>query len=155
MASERGQASVEWTGLLLFVALGLAALTALAPRVEGRDLGAAVAARISCAARGKCASEDPRAPGAAAPATGVAAPGASAAPPLPRRGWQAGRALPLLQRVAGAVARRAWIACLGYRRYRYEREHPRRLSPFESMPPGEGLEIVNACLNPAAFVNER
>ena len=58
-------------------------------------------------------------------------------------------------RVAGAVARRAWIACLGYRRYRYERTHPERLSPYDPMPLGDGLEIANACLNPAAFLGAR
>ena len=54
LLSERGQASVEWTGLLLLVALALGAVVALAPRVEGRSLGAAVARRIACAAGGDC-----------------------------------------------------------------------------------------------------
>ena len=70
-------------------------------------------------------------------------------PALPAR---AALGLPVVRRVAGAVARRAWIACLGYRRYRYEREHPRRLSPFESMPPREAVAIADACLNPVGFL---
>jgi hypothetical protein len=58
-------------------------------------------------------------------------------------------------RIGGAVARRAWIACLGYRRYRYEREHPARLTPFDRMPARDGVEIADDCLNPFGFLRER
>ena len=136
MRSERGQASVEWTGLLLLVALALGALVALAPGVEGRSLGATVAHRIACAAGGSC---------------GVADSARPAAPPLRRPARHAGIGLPAARGVAGALVRRAWIACLGYRRYRYERLHPRRLSPLDPIPVREGLEIANACLNPVGF----
>src|SRR3954468_8924429 len=54
MAYERGQASVEWAGLLLLVALVLGALVALAPVVDGRSLGSSVAHAIVCGARGDC-----------------------------------------------------------------------------------------------------
>ena len=54
MRSERGQASVEWTGVVLVVALGLAAAVAFVPAVDGRSLGAELARRIACAVRGGC-----------------------------------------------------------------------------------------------------
>jgi hypothetical protein len=50
------------------------------------------------------------------------------------------------------LARRAWIVCLGYRRFRYELEHPRL--PSEAMPLAEALDIANGCLNPYAFLAE-
>ncbi len=63
-----------------------------------------------------------------------------------------GAAVPAARRVTRALARRAWIACIGYRRYRYERSHPTRLSPFDSMPVGDAVEIANKCLNPYGFL---
>lgn len=47
--SERGQGTVEWVGLLLVVALLLAALVALGVRVPGASLARAVGAKLLCA----------------------------------------------------------------------------------------------------------
>lgn len=48
--SESGQATVEWVGLVLLVALVLVAILALAgARLPGADLARAIAARIACA----------------------------------------------------------------------------------------------------------
>jgi hypothetical protein len=55
--SERGQASVEWIGLLLLVSLVLAAALAFVPVVDGRPLGAAIARALVCAVRGDCRAE--------------------------------------------------------------------------------------------------
>jgi hypothetical protein len=54
--------------------------------------------------------------------------------------------------VGSALARRAWLVCLGYRRFRYELEHPR--APTEPMPLDEALDIANGCLNPFGFLAE-
>ncbi len=54
MADERGQATVEWIGLVLLVALGLGALLAFGPRVDGRSYGGFLARAIVCAVRGGC-----------------------------------------------------------------------------------------------------
>jgi hypothetical protein len=54
MRSERGQASIEWIGLLLLISLALAAALAFAPVMDGRPLGAAIARALVCAARGDC-----------------------------------------------------------------------------------------------------
>jgi hypothetical protein len=62
---------------------------------------------------------------------------------------QASRAFQSLRGVAW-IARQSWIVCLGYRRWRYELEHPR--VPTEPLPPREGLQILNKCLNPYAFL---
>ena len=52
----------------------------------------------------------------------------------------------------GSVARHAWIGCLGYQRWRYEREHP--IAAIEGLPLGEALGIVNDCINPHAYLFE-
>jgi hypothetical protein len=55
MASERGQATIEWTAVVLLVALVFATVVALAvPQVDGRSYGGAIARAILCAARGGC-----------------------------------------------------------------------------------------------------
>jgi hypothetical protein len=141
MVSEGGQATVEWTGLVLLVALALAALATLVPRVDGRSLGGAVAHAITCSARGGCAAE--RAPPRGAERADV---------PRSRPRVSAPRAAAAFQALRGVreVAKRAWIVCLGYRRYVYEREHPR--APTEAMPLEEALGIANECLNPLGFL---
>jgi hypothetical protein len=53
-SDERGQASVEWIGLLLLVSMALAAALALAPAIDGRPLGAAIARALVCAVKGDC-----------------------------------------------------------------------------------------------------
>src|ERR671937_2346481 len=55
MASERGQATIEWTAVVLLVALAFATVLAFAvPHVDGRSYGGAIARAILCAARGGC-----------------------------------------------------------------------------------------------------
>src|SRR5919202_5615709 len=55
MAREHGQATVEWVGLVLLVALALAALAAVVPAPGGgRTLAEAIAHAIVCAVRGDC-----------------------------------------------------------------------------------------------------
>lgn len=147
MVSERGQATIEWTGLALLVALVLGALAALAPRLDSRGLGATVAHAITCAARGGCAGEStmPLRRGSAEPVL----PRDRASPQPPAGGAGAGlRAL----RGAGDVAKKVWIVCLRYRSYLYERDHP--LAGVEGIPLDEGLDITNECLNPLGFFRE-
>jgi hypothetical protein len=54
MGGESGQATVEWTGVVLAVALALGALVSVAPQVDGRSLGGFVAHRLVCAVKGGC-----------------------------------------------------------------------------------------------------
>jgi hypothetical protein len=55
MAGERGQATIEWTAVVLTVALAFATVVALGvPHVDGRSYGGALARAILCAARGGC-----------------------------------------------------------------------------------------------------
>ena len=56
--SESGQATVEWTGLLLLVCLLAGGMLAVAPVVDGRSFGGFLAHRIACAARGGCHDGD-------------------------------------------------------------------------------------------------
>jgi hypothetical protein len=58
MASERGQASVEWVGAVLLVAVALGAAAAgVAGQVDGRSYGGWLAHALVCAVRGGCAAE--------------------------------------------------------------------------------------------------
>src|SRR3954451_17092726 len=58
MRSEAGQATVEWTAVVLVVALVLGAAVAFVPAVDGRSFGGFLAHSIVCAARGGCAHRD-------------------------------------------------------------------------------------------------
>ena len=58
MRSERGQASVEWVGLVLLASLAFGGVVALLPRVDGRSFGGFLAHRIVCAVRGGCDDGD-------------------------------------------------------------------------------------------------
>jgi hypothetical protein len=64
MASECGQASVEWTAVVLLVALVLGAAVAVVPAVDGRSLGSYVAHAIVCGTRGDCDAGDDELAGA-------------------------------------------------------------------------------------------
>jgi hypothetical protein len=57
MDGERGQATVEWIGMLLLVSMALAAAVAFVPAVDGRPLGAAIARALVCAVKGDCRDE--------------------------------------------------------------------------------------------------
>jgi hypothetical protein len=168
VAREYGQATIEWTGLVTLAAVALTALAALRPDVDGRALGGSVAHAITCAARGGCdlggqrkrlAQASPRSPAAQPPAGLRSAgppPGGRATPipadraaPIPAD--RAAPAFQVLRRIED-VARKAWIVCLGYRRFVYERSRPR--PPTEAMPLDEALRIANACLNPLGFLVE-
>lgn len=152
MACERGQATVEWVGLLLLVALVLGALLTLAPRVEGRTLGAQLLHRIACTARGSCSAGDQAQPSPGGFAQGIGQTrvrAVGARPPVPRdRAVTAFRVL----RGVKKVAYRAWVLCLGWKRYQYELDHPEAIIPGRPMPVREALRIANACLNPLLFL---
>jgi hypothetical protein len=61
MRGERGQATVEWTAVVLLVALALGALAAVVPVIDGRSFGSWLARQILCALSDRCGgdSEDP------------------------------------------------------------------------------------------------
>jgi hypothetical protein len=145
---QSGQATVEWVALVLLAALVLGAAAALGGRETDRGLGELVAKRIARAPRevglAAAAASAPGAPAAPVPA---GAPRRTAAPPSGApRGIEASPAV----RGIGAAAKRAWIGCLGYKRWRYEREHP--LAAIDGLPVGEALGIANECLNPYEFL---
>src|SRR3954454_15594908 len=54
MASETGQATSEWTAVMLLVALTLGAAVAFVPAVDGRSFGSFLAHAIVCSVRGGC-----------------------------------------------------------------------------------------------------
>jgi hypothetical protein len=55
---ERGQATLEWTGLVLLCALALGALGAASAAVDGVSFGGALAHRLVCAVKGGCDDGD-------------------------------------------------------------------------------------------------
>jgi hypothetical protein len=160
---EGGQATVEWIGLVLGVALLLGAVAAggrEAAQGESADgLGETVAERIVCAAKGACGAgarggrlggaPEGRGGGRLGGAPGgrlgrvPAGRGPSRRPsPSPPSRSHAG--------LAEGVAKRTWFLCLGYRRWQYDREHPR--PPLEGVPLRETVKTVNECVNPLSFL---
>jgi hypothetical protein len=53
-SGERGQASLEWIGVVLLVSLALGALVAVSPRLDGRSIGGFLAHHVVCASTGSC-----------------------------------------------------------------------------------------------------
>jgi hypothetical protein len=177
-AQERGQATVEWIGLMLGLALALGGALELTRGAdfegEAHGLGEALTSRMTCAARDACAAEaraeragakvgsgalDGSAASRASPEGGVLRGGGRGIPPRGASG-PAARRLGGIDRAGARVGvRRAfekarkygWAACLGYRRLRYDLDHP-RFFPRDTIPPGEILDELNACLNPWNFL---
>ena len=59
MRCERGQASVEWVGLVLLASLALGALAAAVPAIDGRSFGGFLSHHILCATRARdCGDRD-------------------------------------------------------------------------------------------------
>lgn len=61
MRGERGQATVEWIGTVLLVALALAALARVAGSTGDDAIASSVLSTMSCAARGDCEAKRPAA----------------------------------------------------------------------------------------------
>jgi hypothetical protein len=62
------------------------------------------------------------------------------------RAAAAARALPNGREALG----HAWLACFAYRRFEYEREHP--MTPRQSVPLDDAVDIINDCVDPLAFL---
>jgi hypothetical protein len=58
LPGERGQAAVEFTGLVLLASLGLGALGTFASGIDGRSFGGFLTHRVACAVKGGCHDGD-------------------------------------------------------------------------------------------------
>jgi hypothetical protein len=174
MRGEGGQATVEWIGILLLVALALAALARFAPRADGQALGTTLAHSITHpdAARTAPKAEEvgirsgnrtvPRPPGAEAftapplmPIPTRTTPRSARIPPdLGVRLPAAPALLRRARRATGTAWRRAWYACLVYERFRWALLHPESRFPGYTMPPAELLRIANDCISPVDLVRD-
>jgi Flp pilus assembly pilin Flp len=160
MRSERGQATVEWAGLLLLVALALLAVAHVAPSTDGKELGRTVLAaqaRVARAAPVRPALPRPRP--AALPRELRAALPRELRAALPRELRAAlprelRAALPRAGRAAGAVWRKAWFACLVYERIRYGLRHPESRLPGYTFPYGVAARIVARCVSPVDLLRD-
>ena len=173
---ERGQATVEWIGILLLITLALAALARLAPQTNDHALASTLARSITRPGASKTASTradthspSPRAKAFTAPPL-VPHLGRSQAAPrlrspdlrsLLRARPGAPRQLPgtpaivrQMRRGAGAAWRRAWYACLVYERFRWAFLHPESRFPGYTMPPSEVLRIMNDCVSPVDLIRD-
>jgi hypothetical protein len=162
MRSQRGQATVEWIGILLLVALALAALSRLAPRDDEHALASTLADSITHPRAAETASTQARTHSRPRKPTAKA----FIAPPLvPHLGSPLRPGAPLrlpeppvlVRRVrtgAGAAWRRAWYACLVYERFRWAFLHPESRFPGYTMPPEEVLRILNDCVSPVDLVRD-
>ena len=155
MREERGQASVEWIGLLLLVALALGALTHFAPRADGHDMAATVLKPMKCAARGGCGRHETRRSRPVRP-SGAGVP--FLVPPtrgLPSLRLRPPRELGRRARVGFTRAwQRAWLACLFYERIRYNLLHPESRIPGHRIPTSEILRMLNDCISPVDLVRD-
>jgi hypothetical protein len=157
MRSERGQATVEWIGLLLLVTLALAALSHLAPRADGRTLATSLLHSVT----GRAHHSDRPRPALPTFSTQES----SVVPPLvPRQGGvrsRTGPRLPALpaalrraRRGAGALWRRAWFACLVYERTRYAVFHPESRLPGYTIPLPVAFRMATNCVSPVDLVRD-
>lgn len=164
MRSERGQATVEWIGILLLIALALTSLVRLTPGADGHALGNTLASSIT--------TPNSQVVGMRSGKRTVHPPPvaeAFTAPPLvPHlRRWRAAPRVRLpdppallrqarrqARRGAGSAWRRAWYACLVYERFRWAFLHPESRFPGYTMPPAEVLRIMNDCISPVDLVRD-
>ena len=160
---ERGQATVEWIGILLLVALALAALARLAPRADDHALAATLAHSIIGPAGRRTAPEPSgTTPGRtsfiAPPLVPVPRPTTHRPARIPRTLRTRLPASPALlrraRRATGSAWRRAWYACLVYERFRWAFLHPESRFPGYTMPPEEVLRIANDCISPVDLVRD-
>jgi hypothetical protein len=171
MGTDRGQASIEWVGAVLLLALALAALGRVAGRVEAEPLATALVGATTCAARDGC-NERRELPARGRRASPAAARPAVSAPPLlpvaaperARRGSSRttrrlppGAARPLppsrARRSVGALWRRAWLLCFGYERARFGLLYP-ETGPRQTVPLSGVLQMVNDCVSPVDFARD-
>jgi hypothetical protein len=159
---ERGQATVEWIGLVLGLALAFGGALSVARGAdfggEADELGEALAKRMTCGVRGACGPRGgrPRVGGRPLRARPSAPPGAFAGrgtPPWAPLGQRPGRLKgvgPRVLRALGRAGRFAWPLCLGLHRLRYDLDHPR--TPRQGIPLRDTLGLLNKCVNPWAFL---
>jgi hypothetical protein len=176
MPSERGQASVEWVGAVLLLAVTLGALARVAERADGTEIATAGLRATTCALHRDCEGAGgkgaPTAGGGLAttdgrPARAVTLPplvpppalggsDAGAGSPRPRPPAAPRRPSPLSGRArarAGTLWRRAWLACFAYERVRYGLLHPES-APRQTVPLRGALQMVNDCMSPFDFARD-
>jgi hypothetical protein len=159
MRGERGQASIEWIGAVLMVALALTGVVRLASRVEATDLAASPLRSTICAARDGCGEQrGSHVPDPHGHRT-VIAPPLLPVNPVERKSPRPPRLLPDPRSDAdvrrargglGAFWRRAWLVCFGYERVRYGLLHP-ETRPRQTVPLEGTLQMVNDCASPIDF----
>jgi hypothetical protein len=176
---QSGQATIEWAGLMLCVALIFGALLVggreAAKGNAGRGLGEAVAQRLTCAVRSACGAEagarggesggagggrggESGRGGGGRLARGVALGAPLGNPPDGRlssllRSPGEHSSLRRAVRVLGGAKRflkRTWFPCLGFRSWQNDRENPRLLG--EGLPVDETVDMLNECVNPLSFL---
>jgi len=162
MRGQQGQASVEWIGLVLLVALALATLTHLAPSADGHALAATVLHAVAPAAphrqvvgirSGK--RNDSQPPKSRRSSVPLFVPRAGELGIGSRLRMPDGRALARrLRSGAGVGWRRAWLGCLAYERARYGFLHPDSRFPGHRIPPEELLRMANDCISPVDLVRD-
>jgi Flp pilus assembly pilin Flp len=138
MCGEQGQATVEWTALLLLVALVLVAAGHMASRRDGRELGTTLASSLTPTER------------SSAPPTLQPTARADAVSAVRRMDGVLRRA----GRGAGTLWRRAWFACLVYERTRYSFRHPESRLPGYLLPYRDALRMINNCVSPVDLLRD-
>jgi len=179
MRGERGQASIEWVGAAMLIALTLSTAGRIAGRVDAASVATGLLKAPICAAKGGCheaaAADSPPANGGSVELVTLP-PLVPVAPSLPGpeerraggragREWPAGRWRPApppragrgwrraARRAARLFWRRAWILCFGYERARYGLLHP-ETGPRQTVPVRGVIQMTNDCASPVDFARD-
>ena len=175
MRGQRGQASIEWIGAVMLVALTLGTAMRLAGRIEPATFAIPLLKAPVCAAKGGCGEREqapdrragappvqlvtlpplvpvPPSAGPAKPRPGGARPGGArpggAKPGGAGRDWRR-----VARRTGGLLWRRAWFLCFGYERARYGLLHP-ETAPRQTVPIRGVLQMTNDCASPVDFARD-
>ena len=161
MRGDCGQASIEWIGAALLLALALGALGRFAGRMDAEPVASALLSSTTCATRGSCEAARRQTPSATPRHRSVTVPPLVPVPVAERRA-PAPRSRPapstrarggLGSRSVGVLWRRAWMLCFAYERARYGLLNP-ETGPRQTVPVSGALQMVNDCASPVDFARD-
>ena len=130
MRGDSGQASIEWIGAALLLALALGAVGRFAGGVDPEPVAGALLSTTTCAVHHSCERH------AASPPTARRLERSVTVPPLvpavPTE-WRRRPHAIRIRRPLGVLWRRAWVLCFGYERARFGLLHP-ETGPRQTVP---------------------
>jgi hypothetical protein len=151
MHGDGGQASIEWIGVALLLALALGALGRFAGRLDPEPVATAVLGTTTCAARADCGGKRDDTPTVARRHRSLTMP--PLVPVVPTEWRRRSPRIGGIGRPLGVLWRRAWLVCFGYERARYGLLHP-ETAPRQTVPLSGVLQMTNDCVSPVDFARD-